>query len=201
MRAKYGVDSWNDIIKPISNALRIKQRDALVDYLISGRPDEEHPNRKGFRDVTDLYEYYLIDPEMSPCMLTSRLVQATAAVQLFVQRCLLNLEPVELTDNDRQRWEWMKNYRVWEANRKVFLFPENWLYPELRDDKTETFKALENGLGQGEPNYQLGKDNVIEYLDELNELSKITVYGMYESFDDSDPRRPVPHIVHRWPYA
>jgi hypothetical protein len=29
-------------------------------------------------------------------------------------------------------WEWGKNYRVWEANRKVFLYPENWIEPELR---------------------------------------------------------------------
>ena len=29
-------------------------------------------------------------------------------------------------------WEWRKNYRVWEANRKVFLFPENWIEPEER---------------------------------------------------------------------
>jgi hypothetical protein len=27
----------------------------------------------------------------------------------------------------------MKNYRVWVANRKVFLYPENWLDPEIRD--------------------------------------------------------------------
>ena len=33
-------------------------------------------------------------------------------------------------------WEWRRAYRLWEANRKVFLFPENWLEPELRDDKT-----------------------------------------------------------------
>jgi hypothetical protein len=25
----------------------------------------------------------------------------------------------------------MKRYRVWEANRKVFLWPENWLEPDL----------------------------------------------------------------------
>ena len=24
----------------------------------------------------------------------------------------------------------MKAYRVWEANRKIFLYPENWLAPE-----------------------------------------------------------------------
>ena len=44
----------------------------------------------------------------------------------------------------------MKNYRVWEANRKVFLYPENWIEPELRDDKTPFFKELENELLQTE---------------------------------------------------
>jgi hypothetical protein len=29
-------------------------------------------------------------------------------------------------------WEWGKRYRVWDANRKVFLYPENWVEPELR---------------------------------------------------------------------
>lgn len=29
-------------------------------------------------------------------------------------------------------WDWRRNYRVWEANRKIFLSPENWLEPELR---------------------------------------------------------------------
>jgi len=32
-------------------------------------------------------------------------------------------------------WTWLKKFRVWEANRKVFLEPENYLEPEPRDDK------------------------------------------------------------------
>src|SRR5712692_1177620 len=28
-------------------------------------------------------------------------------------------------------WEWRKNYRVWEANRGIFLYPENWIEPDL----------------------------------------------------------------------
>jgi len=28
-------------------------------------------------------------------------------------------------------WEWRKKYRVWEANRKVFVYPENWVEPDL----------------------------------------------------------------------
>lgn len=29
-------------------------------------------------------------------------------------------------------WEWLKNYRAWDANRKIFLYSENWIEPELR---------------------------------------------------------------------
>jgi len=30
------------------------------------------------------------------------------------------------------QWQWRKKYRVWEANRKVFVYPENFLEPDLR---------------------------------------------------------------------
>jgi hypothetical protein len=28
-------------------------------------------------------------------------------------------------------WQWRKNYRVWDANRRIFLYRENWTEPEL----------------------------------------------------------------------
>jgi hypothetical protein len=34
-------------------------------------------------------------------------------------------------------WQWLRRYRIWEANRKDFLYPENSLEPELRDDETK----------------------------------------------------------------
>jgi hypothetical protein len=30
------------------------------------------------------------------------------------------------------KWEWRKNYRVWDANRKIFLYPENWVEQQVR---------------------------------------------------------------------
>lgn len=33
------------------------------------------------------------------------------------------------------RWAWLRRFRVWEANRKVFEQPENWIEPESRDNK------------------------------------------------------------------
>jgi len=32
----------------------------------------------------------------------------------------------------RASWQWRTRYRVWDANRKVFLYPENWVEPEPR---------------------------------------------------------------------
>src|SRR4029077_15410060 len=29
-------------------------------------------------------------------------------------------------------WKWRKNYRIWDANRRIFLYPENWIEPDLR---------------------------------------------------------------------
>jgi len=29
-------------------------------------------------------------------------------------------------------WKWRKNYRVWDANRRIFLYPGNWIEPEVR---------------------------------------------------------------------
>ena len=45
-------------------------------------------------------------------------------------------------------WEWRRHFRTWQANRRVFLYPENYLEPELRDDKTPLFKELEDTLLQ-----------------------------------------------------
>src|SRR5690606_25147479 len=122
----YDDATWPQGITPIADRLRNAQRDALVG-LIVGRGD--------FPDATALYDHYLVDPLMGACMLTSRLRLALSSVQLFIQRVLMNLEQDDVTfpPAAAERWAWMKSYRVWEANRKVFFYPENWIEPELRD--------------------------------------------------------------------
>ena len=29
-------------------------------------------------------------------------------------------------------WDWQSKYRVWDASRKIFVYPENWIEPEER---------------------------------------------------------------------
>jgi len=176
-KAKYGDQEWLSVAKPLQDGLREKKRSALVAYLLT----DQAIRQKGVANANGLFQHFLIDVEMSPCMATSRIKQAIGSVQLFVQRALMNLEPgVALTADRARHWiTWMKHYRVWEANRKVFLYPENWIEPELRDDKTPFFKELEDELLQGELTMVKAEDAFLHYLEKLDEVARLEIGGLY----------------------
>ncbi|NVB39975.1 hypothetical protein G6O69_19175 [Pseudenhygromyxa sp. WMMC2535] len=174
VRAKYDDAQWQRVAAPLRDEIRSRQRDALVDAVLAQRQD--------LADRDALFAELLIDVEMSPCMLTSRIKQAISSVQLFIQRVLLGLEDnsVTLGSEAVARWEWMKNYRVWEANRKVFLYPENWIEPELRSDKSPAFETLEASLMQGILDEKRVEKALVTYLEGLDRVSKLEIAGLYE---------------------
>jgi Tc toxin complex TcA C-terminal TcB-binding domain/Neuraminidase-like domain len=177
VQAKYDEATWLTVAKPLNDKLRERQRDALVAYLLP---------RMNLTDSKQLFEVFLIDPEMSACMETSRVKQALSSVQLFVQRSLMNLEKdVTPSAMDAEQWEWRKHYRAWEANRKVFLWPENWIEPELRDDKSPFFKELESELLQNDLTTDTAETAFLNYLEKLDQVARLEIIGMY--WQDSDP--------------
>lgn len=171
VKAHHSEAAWGDVAKSVFDHVRKGKRDALVAFLLEDL---------GYERMEQLYEHFLIDPGMEPVIQTSRIRLAIASIQLFVQRCLLNLEPqVHPAVISAKHWEWMKRYRVWEANRKIFLFPENWLEPEFRDDKTHLFKELEGALLQGDVSNDLVEDAFFTYLRKLDELARLDIVGMH----------------------
>jgi len=90
----------------------------------------------------------------------------------------------------------MKRYRVWEANRKIFLFPENWLEPEFRDDKTHLFSELEGNLLQGDVSNDLVEDAFLNYLKKLEELARLDIVAMHLE-DHPDPALRTLHVIGR----
>jgi peptidoglycan hydrolase-like protein with peptidoglycan-binding domain len=180
LRAKYDEKAWLDAIKPISDKLRCRQRNALVSYTLQLMKKSTDPSVNKIDTPDKLFEYFLIDTQMDPCMLSSRIVQATSTVQLFIDRCLMNLEQPDVVPSciDASRWEWMKRYRVWEANRKIFLYPENWLEPELRIDKSSFYKDLEGELLQADITDDLAEKAMLGYLEKLDDVSKLEYCGM-----------------------
>jgi hypothetical protein len=143
-------------------------------------------------------EFFLIDPGMEPIVQTSRIRLAISSVQLFIQRCLLNLEPkVHPSAINSRHWQWMKRYRVWEANRKIFLFPENWLEPEFRDDKTHLFLELEGALLQGDVSNDLVEGAFFNYLKKLEEIARLEIVAMYCEENLTDPASNTLHVIGR----
>lgn len=188
IKARYEDEAWLRVAQPIFDKLRQQSRDALVAHVM---------HQHGFARLEQLYEYFLIDPGMEPVVQTSRIRLAIASVQVFIQRCLLNLEPkVHPSTINAKQWEWMKRYRVWEANRKIFLFPENWLEPEFRDDKTHLFTELEGALLQGDVSSDLVEDAFLNYLKKLDELARLDIVAMHIE-DNPDPARRVLHVFGR----
>ncbi|MFF5229691.1 hemopexin repeat-containing protein [Dactylosporangium sp. NPDC000521] len=187
---KTGPDGWPALSRTLHDELAVRLRDALVGAVLARDPGPAACPRTS----RDLFERYLIDVEMGAKGMTSRVREAIAAVQLYVHRYLLNLEPADGGDEQRQRvkqwWTWMRNYRVWEANRKVFLYPENYLRPELRDTKTPAFEALERDLLQGEITALSVEKAYKRYLDEYTEVSRLTIAGGYVYTKDQLPDGP-----------
>lgn len=190
VKAKYDNATWLTVAAPLKDTLREQQRSALVAHLIAVRPQ--------IADSSDLYERYLIDVEMNACMSTSRIKQAIGSIQLFVQRCLMNLGPdAEISEASAEQWRWMKNYRVWEANRKIFLYPENWILPELRDDKSPFFKDLENELLQNEMTEATAENALVSYLGKLDEVANLDVRAIYHQKEEGDLPIDILHVVAR----
>ena len=182
LAARTGAEGWTASLTGISDTLRKQQRDALVAYLLQTTP--------GLADANSLYEQLLIDPQIQPCFMTTRITQAVASVQLLVQRMLFGLQPEALISAAlRERWSWMRSYRLWEANRKVFLYPENWLFPELRDDKSPAFRRLESTLGQSELNQERAGQAFGQFLDDINQAGQTEVLGLFEDVDAPGPQR------------
>src|SRR5262245_39374426 len=58
---------------------------------------------------------------------------------------LIELDPKRGSSTiSARQWHTMKRYRLWEANRKRFLIPENWLEPEPRDDEARRLRDRVN---------------------------------------------------------
>jgi len=178
VQAQYTVDAWRPIAQSVFDKLRQKKRDALVAYLVQ---------ELNLENSEQLFEYFLVDPGMEPVVQTSRLRLAMSSLQTFVQRCLMNLEnansnaTLNVSPNalDADSWEWMKRYRVWEANREIFLFPENWMDPELRLDKSDLFQALESTLLQGDVTSDLVEDALMTYLKGLDVRARLDIVATY----------------------
>ena len=170
-------DEWLAFLAPLTDPIREHRSAALQDYLI-GNGDA---SANTFADADALFDWFLIDTQMSSCEISTRVIQAYIAVQIFVERSRMNLLApdvvVDPADDAWQWWSWMKRYRVWEAAREVFLYPENWLVESQRVNRTEIYQKLEQDVQQCDKTADGLESVVLDYVDGLDGIAHLYVTG------------------------
>lgn len=168
--SRYKDSRFKEVNRELTSKINSRSRDALLGYAL-WLINAENP---AIVNPSDLYQYLLIDVEMSGCADTSLIAQAIASVQLYMQRCRMMLEPgVTVIKVPEIWWSWMSNYRIWEVNRKIFLYPENYIDPSLRKNATPDFKELSQNLQMND----ITRDNVVKpfekYFQNLSVLGSL----------------------------
>ena len=193
-RTKYPDEGkFAETIEGFEDKLRGRKRNALADYLLTSPEFRIGLNTDEwiFRTKDEISNHVLMDVQVEGCARTSLVVAASSSVQFYVQRVLMNLEQdrdgkvkVSPAVIPLKEWSWRKNYRVWEANRKVFLFPENYIEPDLRDDKTPQFKELEDTLLQKQITAENVQEAYASYMADFDEVAGLRICGSFHAKDD-----------------
>jgi hypothetical protein len=194
LKARYSSTDWLNVAPSILNPIREDRSAALQAYLVAQR---DNAGNSIYGDVNGLFDHFLIDVQMSSCEVTTRVVQAYIAVQVFVERCRMNLEAPAVVvdpavDDAWDWWSWMKRYRIWQAAREVFLYPENWLVESQRPNRTEIFQNLEQEVHQNEHTADALETVALNYIDRLDGIAHLLVTGTCQ-----DPTSGAIHAVAR----
>ncbi|WP_147113279.1 neuraminidase-like domain-containing protein [Tateyamaria sp. syn59] len=132
-----------------------RERDALVPAFMQTRIAKDKLLKDSVTNSEQLYSYLLLDVNVTSAVPTSRIVEAISTLQLFISRALAGLEPgVSFTNADgagnrdqlAAQWELDKDYRQWEANQKLMLYPQNYIEPELRQITSPEFDTLQQAV-------------------------------------------------------
>lgn len=172
--------------------LNESRRDALVAYYIQRVIPDRGLGELAEKIVSadDLYEYLLLDTQVSGLIKTSRIAEAVASVQLYLHRCQEQLEP----DTDAQamqeasrhngyfsRWNaYNKRYANWAGLQRLLHYPASYIDPELRYNKTQLFVELESAINQGRITEERVEQAFTQYVSGLRNVLDIRYDSGYQ---------------------
>ncbi|MGM8898924.1 MULTISPECIES: ribosomal protein L7/L12 [unclassified Psychrobacter] len=154
-------------------------RNALVNIIDPSSDDLTIKSEK-------LTKRFLIDLQQSGCQMTTRVSMALEVLQTLVfsiRSGKIDIADVELKISSKQfeqEWRWMGSYATWKAAMGVFFYPEQILYPSLREEQTSEFSRLtSNTLNQLSPKDACKiSEAYYEYLKDISALEvKATCWG------------------------
>ncbi|WP_110970139.1 Tc toxin subunit A-related protein [Pseudomonas huaxiensis] len=171
-------------MNPLFGTLAQDHRDALVAYYL-GQIVPEHlvPAGQGLVTEQDLYEFLLIDNQVSAQVDTSRVAMGMASVQQYIHAIFNGMEPgyQGVFDSKAQQvWRSSKSeYAVWAANQMLQDYPENYIDPGLRLKQTQGFGEFVNDINQSRISTDSVQKALQHYLGKFEHISNLEVLSGY----------------------
>ncbi|WP_449433590.1 Tc toxin subunit A-related protein [Pseudomonas putida] len=148
----------------------------------------------GARDkltVEQLNQHLLLDALNGPQVVTTRIAEATAALQTFIHRALTDPEDRRALSRaavDRQFFRdwtrWNSRYASWAAGQMLMYYPENFIDPTVRLGQTKAMDDMLQALGQAQINADTVGDAFHGYLSSFEEVANLeTISGYHDSRD------------------
>lgn len=175
----------------IIGTLEQQRRDALVAYYLGQMVPQGNAPRRVLTE-NDLYQYLLIDNQVTAEVDTSRVAQGIASVQQHVHAIYNGMEPGygQVTQDKLALWrDGMSQYSLWAGYQMLEDYPENYLEPALRLDKTSMFKTFESELSQARLSGDTVQTALGNYLQTFETISNLLITGCYvdsPNFLDAD---------------
>ncbi|MCC8422015.1 Tc toxin subunit A-related protein [Photorhabdus thracensis] len=139
----------------------------------------------------DLYQYLLIDNQVSAAIKTTRIAEAIASIQLYVNRALENVE--ENADSSvisRQffiDWDkYNKRYSTWAGVSQLVYYPENYIDPTMRIGQTKMMGALLQSVSQSQLKSDTVEDAFMSYLTSFEQVANLEVISAYHDNINND---------------
>ncbi|MCF2134309.1 MULTISPECIES: neuraminidase-like domain-containing protein [Mycetohabitans] len=138
----------------------------------------------GITDRDGLYQYLLIDNQVRADVKTSRIAEAIASVQLYVNRCLQRLEDnVNSIVSGRsffKEWDrYNKRYSTWAGVSLLTYYPENYLDPTQRIGQTAMLSNLLQIINQSQLNADTTEAAFKSYLTNFEQIANLTIVSGY----------------------
>jgi hypothetical protein len=138
-------------VKRLNDGLRERARRALLAYLCGmDRVPLPWPPNGTAQSPKDLSALLLLDVQVGICEKASRIEEAISAVQSFIRRARLGLEPSwTITPQFALLWDReFATFKIWEACKRRKIYKENWIdWDEFsKAKKIEAFQFLESEL-------------------------------------------------------
>ncbi|WP_342227218.1 neuraminidase-like domain-containing protein [Rickettsiella endosymbiont of Rhagonycha lignosa] len=139
----------------------------------------------------ELYSYLLIDNQVSAQVKTTRLAEAIASIQLYVNRTLSGVEE-NASERVRTRqffsdWEtYNKRYSTWAGVSLLVYYPENYIDPTLRIGQTKMMNDLLQQISQSQLNTDTVEEGFRNYLAAFEDVANLNVTSGYHNNVDVD---------------